>query len=108
MKKTLGKDGPALFLHQVELGPMQNFIYLIGCEKTREAAVVDPAWDVQAILTIARNHQFQIKTILLTHCHIDHIGSAPFFKKQYGTKILIHELDAKDPTIPTEWASDEP
>jgi len=33
--------------------------------------------------------------LILTHCHIDHIGSAPFFKKQYQTKILIHELDAK-------------
>ncbi len=32
--------------------------------------------------------------LILTHNHIDHIGSAPFFKKQYGTKILIHELDA--------------
>jgi glyoxylase-like metal-dependent hydrolase (beta-lactamase superfamily II) len=36
-----------------------------------------------------------ISNLILTHCHIDHIGSAPFFKKQYGTKILIHELDAK-------------
>ena len=35
-----------------------------------------------------------ISHLILTHCHIDHIGSAPFFKKQYGTKILIHELDA--------------
>jgi glyoxylase-like metal-dependent hydrolase (beta-lactamase superfamily II) len=36
-----------------------------------------------------------ISDLILTHCHIDHIGSAPFFRKQYGTKILIHELDAK-------------
>ena len=36
-----------------------------------------------------------ISHLILTHCHIDHIGSAPFFKKQYGTKILIHELDAE-------------
>ena len=36
-----------------------------------------------------------ISHLILTHCHIDHIGSAPFFKNQYGTKILIHELDAK-------------
>jgi len=36
-----------------------------------------------------------ISTLILTHCHIDHIGSVPFFKKQYKTKILIHELDAK-------------
>lgn len=36
----------------------------------------------------------QISHLILTHCHIDHIGSAPLFKKQYGTKILIHKLDA--------------
>ena len=36
-----------------------------------------------------------ISNLILTHCHIDHIGSAPFFKNQYGIKILIHELDAK-------------
>jgi glyoxylase-like metal-dependent hydrolase (beta-lactamase superfamily II) len=36
----------------------------------------------------------KISHLILTHCHIDHIGSAPLFKKQYGTKILIHELDA--------------
>jgi glyoxylase-like metal-dependent hydrolase (beta-lactamase superfamily II) len=36
-----------------------------------------------------------ISNLILTHCHIDHIGSAPFFKKQYGTKILIHEMDAQ-------------
>jgi glyoxylase-like metal-dependent hydrolase (beta-lactamase superfamily II) len=35
-----------------------------------------------------------ISSLILTHCHIDHIGSAPFFKKQYGTKLMIHELDA--------------
>jgi glyoxylase-like metal-dependent hydrolase (beta-lactamase superfamily II) len=36
-----------------------------------------------------------ISHLILTHCHIDHIGSAPFFNQQYGTKILIHEQDAK-------------
>ena len=36
-----------------------------------------------------------ISHLILTHCHIDHIGSVPFFKNQYGIKILIHELDAK-------------
>jgi glyoxylase-like metal-dependent hydrolase (beta-lactamase superfamily II) len=36
-----------------------------------------------------------ISHLFLTHCHIDHIGSAPFFNQEYGTKILIYELDAK-------------
>ena len=36
-----------------------------------------------------------ISNLILTHCHIDHIGSVPFFKKQYQAKILIHDLDAE-------------
>jgi len=36
-----------------------------------------------------------ISHLILTHCHIDHIGSAPFFRDRYSTKIVIHELDAK-------------
>jgi glyoxylase-like metal-dependent hydrolase (beta-lactamase superfamily II) len=50
---------------------------------------------------IVRNIEFlgfkpaKISHLILTHCHIDHIGSAPFFRKHYGTKILIHDLDAK-------------
>jgi len=36
-----------------------------------------------------------ISHLILTHCHIDHIGSAPFFQKYYDTKIVIHELDAQ-------------
>jgi glyoxylase-like metal-dependent hydrolase (beta-lactamase superfamily II) len=36
-----------------------------------------------------------ISHLILTHCHIDHIGSAPFFKKKYNTKIIIHEMDAE-------------
>ena len=36
-----------------------------------------------------------VSHVILTHCHIDHIGSAPFFHEKYGAKIIIHELDAK-------------
>lgn len=35
-----------------------------------------------------------ISTLILTHCHIDHIGSAPWFRRQYGCQIVMHELDA--------------
>lgn len=36
-----------------------------------------------------------VSHVILTHCHIDHIGSAPFFRDRYDTKILIHEQDAR-------------
>ena len=37
----------------------------------------------------------KISKLILTHCHVDHIGSTPFFKKEYKTKIIIHEFDAQ-------------
>src|SRR6266571_4011172 len=40
----------ALYLRQMELGPMQNFVYLIGDPETRDCIVVDPAWEVEALL----------------------------------------------------------
>jgi len=87
-------DQPKLFLHQMELGPMQNFVYLIGCENTREAAVVDPAWDVGAILKVAKAHRFNIKTVLLTHTHLDHINGVEEILKATDARVFVHKKEA--------------
>lgn len=87
-------DQPKLFLHQMELGPMQNFVYLIGCENTREAAVVDPAWDVGAILKVAKAHRFNIKTVLLTHTHFDHINGVEELLKATDARVFVHKKEA--------------
>lgn len=61
-------------IHSLELGPMENFIYLIEDRVTGRCAVVDPAWDVDAILDKANELKLQITDILLTHSHHDHIN----------------------------------
>ena len=61
-------------IHALELGPMENFIYLIEDVATRQAAVVDPAWDVAAIIARANQLELRISDILLTHSHHDHIN----------------------------------
>ena len=61
-------------VHTLELGPMENFIYLVHDRASDRAAVVDPAWDVPAVLAYARQHGMQITDILLTHSHHDHIN----------------------------------
>jgi len=61
-------------IHRQELGPMENFIYLIEDRSTRRAAVVDPAWDPQAIIRQAEEADVTISDILLTHSHHDHIN----------------------------------
>jgi hydroxyacylglutathione hydrolase len=67
------------------LGPMQNFVYLIGDSETREAAVVDPAWNVPAILKEAHENGFRITHALLSHGHYDHIN---------GVEELVQATDA--------------
>ena len=84
-----------LILKQVEIGPMMNFIYLVGCAETREAAVVDPAWDVPLILRMAREADVRIDHILLTHCHPDHTNGLAGLLEATDARVVIHaeEMD---------------
>ena len=43
-----------IYLEQMELGPMQNFVYLIGDPQARECVVVDPAWEIDTIVETAQ------------------------------------------------------
>jgi len=63
-----------LYLRQLGLGPMQNFVYLFGAAGEREVAVVDPAWDVDAITAAAEADGKELVAAFLTHHHHDHIN----------------------------------
>lgn len=64
----------SLYLKQLALGPMQNFVYLIGDPETKEAAVVDPSWNVPAILKTVKQDGYRLTHVLLSHGHYDHIN----------------------------------
>ena len=66
----------AIYLEQMELGPMQNFVYLIGDPQTRECVVVDPAWEIDAIVERAQTRGMTITGALVTHTHQDHVGGS--------------------------------
>lgn len=67
---------PAIYLKQLELGPMQNFVYLIGDPTTRDCVVVDPAWEIDTIVDTAGADGFTIQGALVTHTHQDHVGGS--------------------------------
>jgi glyoxylase-like metal-dependent hydrolase (beta-lactamase superfamily II) len=69
-------DALALSIVKVILGPAQTNTYLVANEKTKEAVVIDPAWDGETILSAARKRGWQIGGIWLTHAHFDHFGGA--------------------------------
>lgn len=56
---------------------MQNFVYLIGDAKTREAVVVDAAWDVKGIRAFAAQESMKLVGAVVTHYHFDHTGGTP-------------------------------
>jgi len=66
------KPSSAIILKQLAVGPMQNFAYFLGCAKTKQVAVVDPAWEVDRLRSEAAKENLTITRILLTHGHYDH------------------------------------
>jgi hydroxyacylglutathione hydrolase len=58
------------------LGPAQTNAYLVADIETRDAAVIDPAWDGQIILEAAQKRNWRIAHLWYTHAHFDHIGGA--------------------------------
>jgi glyoxylase-like metal-dependent hydrolase (beta-lactamase superfamily II) len=87
-------DYPEMILKQIEIGPMQNFIYFIGDAAQKEVAVVDPAWDVGAIQREAANHGWQITKILLTHGHPDHVNGIKDLQKTHDIPVFLSKYEA--------------
>jgi hydroxyacylglutathione hydrolase len=65
-----------IYLEQMELGPMQNFVYLIGDPVAHECVVVDPAWEIDTIIETAQARGMTITGALVTHTHQDHVGGS--------------------------------
>ncbi len=78
----------------IPVGPMGANCYVIGCEETKESAVVDPGGEVNKILAYLKDKGLNLKYIIDTHGHIDHIAGNDKLREATGAKLLIHELDA--------------
>ena len=85
----------SLFLKQVELGPMANYVYFVGDPKSREVAVVDPAWDVDRIIEIAQENDVTISKILITHSHFDHINGVEALLTRTKARVYINKAEAE-------------
>ncbi|MDW7674510.1 MAG: MBL fold metallo-hydrolase [Bacillota bacterium] len=85
--------------HEVSGGYGSN-CYIIGCEETKEAAVIDPGGDGEKIIAILDRHQLTPRYIINTHGHLDHIGANTEIKDKYNCEVLIHEEDQEMLTNP--------
>lgn len=81
---SVNQQPGVLYVRQLPLGPMKNFVYLIGGPDSADVAVIDPAWDVEAIAEAAARDDKRIAAVVLSHHHSDHIN---------GVEPLLNRFD---------------
>jgi hydroxyacylglutathione hydrolase len=85
----------SLYFKQIEIGPMQNYVYLIGSTETRKVAVVDAAWEIDTILKVAKDDEMEITHAFVTHTHPDHVGGGFAGMEIDGVTELLEKCKAK-------------
>ena len=83
-----------MIIRQLEIGYMDNFCYIVGCEKTHRALVIDPGQDAERIVSATEKEGLEIVTIVNTHGHGDHTAGNSRLKALTGAGIIIHQNDA--------------
>ncbi|OQX24586.1 MAG: MBL fold metallo-hydrolase [Desulfobacteraceae bacterium IS3] len=83
-----------MIIRTLELGPIMANCYILGCEETLEAVVIDPGDDAAEILFELAESRLKVKYILNTHGHFDHVGANKKMKEATDAPILIHASDA--------------
>lgn len=87
------EDYPQLFLESFPVGALQCNCTILGCMATNEAIVVDPGGDVEQILRVLKQNNFELKHIVHTHAHFDHIGGTYELQQAAGGEVWLHTGD---------------
>jgi glyoxylase-like metal-dependent hydrolase (beta-lactamase superfamily II) len=83
-----------VIIKQLTVGPIMANCFILGCERTRQAAVIDPGDETDKILMALAGEKLTLQYILNTHGHFDHVGGNRHLKDATGAELLIHAADA--------------
>ena len=82
------------YIKQLELGPMRNFVYLLGDPETREAAVVDPGWEVPQIMEAVAEDGYKLTHVFLSHTHFDHVQGLGDLLNAIDLPVFVHDAES--------------
>jgi len=82
-----------MILEHRAVPPFMKNGFTLGCEETREGVIVDPGDEVDELLAAAERHRLDVKAILLTHAHLDHVTGVARAKQALGVPVWLHRDD---------------
>jgi hydroxyacylglutathione hydrolase len=82
-----------MILEVQAVGPFFKNGFVLGCEETREAVLIDPGDEVDQLLGFAERNALSIRHILLTHAHVDHISGVATAKRRLNVPVHLHADD---------------
>lgn len=85
-----------LWVRQLALGPMKNFVYLAGSSNSSHAFVIDPAWDVSAIFAELEAAERTLSAVVLTHSHHDHVNGVPEVLRRADVPVFVQSAEPFD------------
>jgi hydroxyacylglutathione hydrolase len=77
-------------IHQLKVGNMANFTYVVADVQSRLAAIIDPSWDLQEIFQLLDEKNLKAKHIINTHSHFDHVLGNDEVARVTGATIIQH------------------
>jgi glyoxylase-like metal-dependent hydrolase (beta-lactamase superfamily II) len=83
-----------MIIKTLPVGPIMANCFIVGCQETLEAAVIDPGDEADKILQLVADLDLNVKTIINTHGHFDHVSANKGVHTATNAPILIHALDA--------------
>lgn len=84
---------PAMIHESIVVGPFMCNCVILGCEETKEGIVIDPGDEPDEILHVVKRLGIDVKALLHTHAHLDHIGGSGKIKSELQSKIMLHKAD---------------
>lgn len=100
----------SVYLRQLKLGPMENFVYLVGDTDAKTCVIVDPAWEVDRAWAEAEADGYTVEGALITHGHFDHCNGVESLLAKKNVPVYVHpnELDFLDKGAPRGLFMDIP
>ena len=83
-----------MIIERLEVGPFASNCYIVGAESNKDGMIIDPGAEASRILKTVKDLELEVKFIVLTHAHVDHIGALKEVKEATGADVAIHEAES--------------